>query len=37
MLLKTNELVNGLKRHRRQNRALQSTLASLRQLKTLSM
>jgi hypothetical protein len=37
MLLKTNELVNGLKRHRHQNRAVQNTLASLRQLKTLSM
>jgi hypothetical protein len=36
-LLKNNELLKGLKRHRRQSRALQTTLASLRQLKTLGV
>jgi hypothetical protein len=36
-LLKTNELVKGLKRHRRQGRVIQNTLASLRQLKTLGV
>jgi hypothetical protein len=36
-LLKTNELLKGLKRHRRQSRALESTIASLRQLKTLGV
>jgi hypothetical protein len=32
-LTKTNELAKGLKQHRRQNRLVQNTLASLRQLK----
>ena len=36
-LLKTNDLLRGLKQHRRQNRAVQNTLASLKQLKTLSV
>lgn len=36
-LLKTNELLKGLKRHRRLNRGVQTTLASLRQLKTLGV
>jgi hypothetical protein len=36
-LLKTNELLKGLKRHRRQSRALQNTIAMLRQLKTLGV
>ena len=36
-LLKTNELLKGLKRHRRQSRVLQTTIASLRQLKTLGV
>ena len=34
-LSKTGELLKGLKRHKRQSRALESTLASLRQLKGL--
>ena len=33
VLVKTNELAKGLKQHRRQNRLVQNTLASLRQLK----
>jgi hypothetical protein len=36
-LVKTNELLKGLKRHRRQSRALESTIASLRQLKGLGV
>ena len=36
-LLKTNDLLKGLKRHRRQSRALRNTIASLRQLKTLGV
>ena len=36
-LLKNKDLLNALKQHRRQNRAVQSTLASLRQLKTLGV
>jgi hypothetical protein len=36
-LVKTNELLKALKRHRRQSRALQNTIASLRQLKTLGV
>jgi hypothetical protein len=36
-LLKNNELLKGLKRHRRQSRAVQSTIASLRQLKGLGV
>jgi hypothetical protein len=36
-LVKTNELLKGLKRHRRQSRALQNTIASLRQLKGLGV
>ena len=36
-LLKTNALVKGLKQHRRQSRAVQNTLASLRQLKGLGV
>jgi hypothetical protein len=36
-LVKTNELVKGLKWHRRQSRAVQNTIASLRQLKTLGV
>jgi hypothetical protein len=36
-LLKTNELVKALKQHGRRNRAIQNTLASLRQLKTLGV
>ena len=35
--LKTNELLKGLKAHRRRSRVLQSTIASLRQLKTLGV
>lgn len=34
---KTNELLTSLKRHRQRSRALQSTLASLRQLKSLGV
>jgi hypothetical protein len=34
---KTTELLKGLKRHRRQSRALESTIASLRQLKGLGV
>jgi hypothetical protein len=36
-LTKTGELLKALKRHRRQSRALQTTIASLRQLKTLGV
>ena len=36
-LLKNNELLKGLKRHRRLNRSVQNTIASLRQLKTLGV
>ena len=36
-LARNNELLKGLKRHRRQSRAVQNTLASLRQLKTLGV
>ena len=36
-LLKSNELLKALKRHRLQSRALQTTIASLRQLKTLGV
>jgi hypothetical protein len=36
-LVKANELLKALKRHRRQSRALQTTIASLRQLKTLGV
>jgi len=36
-LLKTSELVKALKQHGRRNRAIQNTLASLRQLKTLGV
>jgi hypothetical protein len=36
-LLKTNDLLKGLKRHRRQSRAVQSTIASLRELKGLGV
>jgi hypothetical protein len=36
-LVKTNELVKALKQHGRRNRAIQNTLASLRQLKTLGV
>lgn len=36
-LVKTNELLKGLKAHRRQSRAVQNTLASLRQLKGLGV
>ena len=36
-LLKTIELVKGLKRHRRQSRALETTISSLRQLKALGV
>jgi hypothetical protein len=36
-LLKNNELLKSLKAYRRRNRALQNTLASLRQLKTLGV
>jgi DNA polymerase III sliding clamp (beta) subunit (PCNA family) len=36
-LVKTNELLKGLKHHRRASRTLESTLASLRQLKTLGV
>jgi hypothetical protein len=36
-LVKSNELVKALKRHRSQSRAIQSTLASLRQLKGLGV
>lgn len=35
--LKTNELLKGLKAHRRRSRVLQNTIASLRQLKTLGV
>jgi hypothetical protein len=34
---KTKELLKGLKRHRRQSRAMESTIASLRQLKGLGV
>jgi uncharacterized coiled-coil DUF342 family protein len=34
---KTHELLKGLKRHRRQSRVFQTTIASLRQLKTLGV
>ena len=34
-LSKTNELIAGLKRHRKQSKAVQSTLNSLRQLQSL--
>jgi hypothetical protein len=33
--VKTNELLKGLKQHRRQNRAVQNALDSIRQLKGL--
>ena len=36
-LLKNNELLKGLKRHRRLNRSVQHTIASLRQLKGLGV
>ena len=36
-LVKTSELLKGLKRHRRQSRALQQTIAQLRTLKTLGV
>ena len=36
-LLKTNDLLKGLKRHRRLNRSVQNTLASLRQLRGLGV
>jgi hypothetical protein len=36
-LVKTNDLVKALKRHRRQSRIVQNTLASLRQLKTIGV
>jgi len=36
-LVKNNELLKGLKAHRRCNRAIQHTIASLRQLKTLGV
>lgn len=36
-LLKTSELIKGLKRHRQQSRIVQNTLASLRQIKTLNV
>ena len=36
-LIKTNQLLKGLKVHRRQSRAVQNTLASLKQLKTLGV
>jgi len=35
--LKNNELLKSLKRHRRQSRAVQNTLASLRQLKSIGI
>ncbi|MEI8373296.1 MAG: hypothetical protein WCJ35_10745 [Planctomycetota bacterium] len=35
-LLKTNELLKDLNHYRRQSRAMESTIASLRQLNTLS-
>jgi len=34
---KTNELIAGLKRHRKQSKAVQSTLNSLRQLQSLGV
>jgi hypothetical protein len=37
MLVKNNELLKGLKTHRRCNRVMQNTIASLRQLKTLGV
>ena len=37
LTLQANELVKSLKQHRRQNRAVQQTIASLRQLKTLGV
>ena len=37
VLLKTNDLVNGLKQNRRVNRSLQTTLASLKQLEALGV
>ncbi len=37
MLVKNNELLKGLKAHRRCNRVMQNTIASLRQLKTLGV
>lgn len=36
-LVKTNDLVKALKRHRRQGRIVANTLASLRQIKTLGV
>jgi hypothetical protein len=36
-LVQTNALLKGLKQHRRQNRAIQNTLDSLKQLKTLGV
>lgn len=36
-LVQTNALLKGLKQHRRQNRAIQNTLESLKQLKTLGV
>jgi len=36
-LVKNNELLKGLKAHRRCNRVMQNTIASLRQLKTLGV
>jgi len=36
-LVKNNELLKGLKAHRRSNRVLQNTIASLRQLRTLGV
>jgi hypothetical protein len=36
-VVKTNELLQGMKRQRRQSRALETTLASLRQLKGLGV
>jgi hypothetical protein len=37
VLMKTNDLLKGLKRHRRTTRNIENTLASLRQLKTLGV
>jgi uncharacterized protein YlxW (UPF0749 family) len=37
LLLKTNGLVKALKQHRRKSKAIQSTLESLKQLKTLGV
>ena len=37
LMLQANELVKSLKQHRRQSKAVQQTLDSLRQLKTLGV